>query len=346
MTRVAQVMAGAAKGGAELFFERLCIALHDAGDTVLPAIRTNATRAKLLRDAGLAPAEFAFGPPFDLLTRPRLGAALRRFAPEVAIFWMNRANQHVPRGDWISVGRLGGYYDLRYYQGRDHLVGNTRGIVAWLRAAGWPASRSHYLPNFAEDFAAVSPADVTELTIPPGHRLLLALGRLHDDKGFDVLIRALARVRLAILAIAGAGSEQARLTELARALGVSDRVRFLGWRTDAGALLKAADVFVCSSRIEPLGNMVLEAWSAERPVVAARAAGPAELISDGRDGLLVALEDPAALASAIGQALEDDALAARLAKAGRRRFETEFAAAPVLAAWRAFLSEVIAAAAA
>ena len=73
---------------------------------------------------------------------------------------MNRANQHrVARRRGCSVGRLGGYYDLRYYRGCDHLVGNTRGIVDWLRRSGWPAERTHYLPNFVDEFAATPAAD-------------------------------------------------------------------------------------------------------------------------------------------------------------------------------------------
>jgi glycosyltransferase involved in cell wall biosynthesis len=333
-------MAGAAEGGAELFFERLCIALHREGETVLPAIRPNPARDATLRAAGLDPAGFAFGPPLDLLTRPRLRAALRRFAPEVAVFWMNRANQHAPAGDWVSVGRLGGYYDLKYYRGRDHLIGNTRGIVSWLRRAGWPAERTHYLPNFVADFAAEPQADRAALGVPRHEKLLLGLGRLHTDKGFDTLIRALPRIPHTTLALAGAGPEQDALRDLARREGVAGRVRFLGWRQDAGRLLKAADVFVCASRIEPLGNMVLEAWSASCPVVAVAAAGPAELIRDGGDGKLVPHEDPAALATAIAAVLEDAPLATALAQAGRARFESEFAASPVLAAWRAFLNGV------
>jgi glycosyltransferase involved in cell wall biosynthesis len=340
MTRVAQIMAGAAEGGAELFFERLCIGLHQAGETVLPVIRANPARAATLTAAGLAPQTLAFGPPVDLLTRPRLRATLRRFAPDVAVFWMNRANQHAPRGDFVSVGRLGGYYDLKYYRGRDHLVGNTRGIVAWLRRQGWAAGRTHYLPNFVEDFAATPPADRSALGFAPHQRLLLGLGRLHTDKGFDTLIRALPRIPRASLAIAGAGPEAAALAELARREGVAERMQFLGWRRDAGALLRAADVFVCSSRIEPLGNMVLEAWSAGTPVVAVAADGPRELIADGADGLLAPHEDPAALAAAITGLLDDPSRAASLAAAGRARYATEFAAAPVLARWRAFLSAI------
>jgi glycosyltransferase involved in cell wall biosynthesis len=336
MTRVAQVMAGAAQGGAELFFERLCIALHQAGEPVLPVIRRNPERAALLRAAGMAPAELTFGTPIELLTRPRLGRILRAFRPQVVVTWMNRANMHVPRGDWVRVGRLGGYYDLRYYRGCDHLVGNTHGIVAWLRSQGWPAERTHYLPNFADDFSATPPAS----DLPTGRPLLLALGRLHTDKGFDTLIRALALVPGAQLAIAGAGPELAALQQLARRERVADRVSFLGWRNDAGALLRAADLFVCSSRIEPLGNMVIEAWSAGCPVVAVRADGPAELIRDRTDGLLVGHEDPGALAGAIATLLADRALAGSLAAAARAKFAEGYSPDAVTQKWRRFLAKI------
>lgn len=334
--RVAQVMAGAALGGAELFYERLTLALHAAGEQVLPIIRRNPVRAARLRAAGLDPVELAFGNPMDVLTRPRLRAALEGFRPQVVVSWMNRAARLTPRGQWTLVGRLGGYYDLRYYRRCDHLVGNTRGIVAWLRAQGWAEERTHYLPNFVADFADTPPATVRAA----GRPLLLGLGRLHTDKGFDLAIRALARLPGAHLAIAGEGPERAALAALAAREGVAGRVHFLGWRDDAGALLRAADLFVCSSRIEPLGNMVIEAWSAGCPLVALRAAGPSELIRPGQDGLLTPLEDVAALAGAIAPLLADPARAAALAAAGRARFAAEFAAAPVLAAWRRFLAGV------
>lgn len=334
--RVAQVMAGAALGGAELFFERLSLALHAAGEEVLPVIRRNPARAARLRAGGLVPVELAFGNQLDFLTRPRLRAALGAFTPRVVVSWMNRAAGLTPRGAWTLVGRLGGYYDLRHYRACDHLVGNTRGIVTWLRAQGWPADRTHYLPNFVTDFAATAPAR----DLPPFRPLLLGLGRLHTDKGFDLAIRALPRLPGAHLAIAGEGPEHAALAALAAREGVAGRVHFLGWREDAGALLKAADLFVCSSRIEPLGNMVIEAWSAGCPLVALAAAGPSELIRPGEDGLLAPLEDVTALAEAIAGLLADPARAQTLAANGRARFAGEFAAAPVVAAWRRFLAEV------
>ena len=212
--RVAQVMAGAVRGGAELFYERLCIALHEAGDEVLPVIRTNAERAALLREHGMAPVELAFGTRLDLLTRPRLRRVLKEFAPRVVVAWMNRAAMHAPRGEWVLAGRLGGYYrpqplpPLRPFD-RQHARHRRLAAAAGLGRE----TRTHYLPNFADDFSATPPA----IDLPGTERRLLALGRLHTDKGFDTLIRALPRVPGATLAIAGIGPEEARLRALARA---------------------------------------------------------------------------------------------------------------------------------
>ena len=327
-------MAGAPAGGAELFFERLTVALARTGDEILPVIRRDAQRAERLRAGALRPVELAFGGPFDLLTRPRLAHALRRFAPRVTVAWMNRAARFTPTGNWILAGRLGGYYDLSYYRRCDHLIGNTAGIVAWIAGQGWAADRVHHLPNFAPDLSGAAP---TSLPVPAGAPVLLSLGRLHRNKAFDVLIRAMPRLPAAHALIAGEGPERPALEDLARREGVSARVHFLGWRADTAALLAAADLLVCPSRHEPLGNVVIEAWSARRPVVAAAAQGPAELIADGKDGCLVVPEDAVSLADRIAFLLEDRETAERMADAGRARYVAEFSEAPVLDRWRTFL---------
>lgn len=335
--RIAHLMAGAPAGGAELFFERLAAAQHAAGDAVLPVIRRNPDRATRLAAAGLIPEQLHFGGALDLLTRPRIRAALRRFAPRVAVAWMNRAARMAPRGAWVLAGRLGGYYDLRYYRRCDHLICNTRGITEWIIAQGWPAARVHHLPNFSPDLAGAVPA---VLPVPPGAPTVLALGRLHRNKAFDILIRALPLLPGVHGVIAGGGPERAALLSLAAREGVADRLHLLGWRTDQAALLAACTVLACPSRHEPLGNVVLEAFSAARPVVAAAAAGPAELIEDGATGLLIPPEDPRRLAEALAAVLDDPALAARLSAAGRARFETEHRAAPVLQRWRDALARM------
>ncbi len=345
VVRVAQVMAGAPEGGAELFFERLSVALHRAGDSVLPVVRRDAGRVARLRAAGLAPVGLGFGGALDLLTRPRLRGVLRRFAPRVAVAWMGRAARFAPRGEWVLAGRLGGYYDLSRFRRCDQLVANTRGLAAWIVAQGWPAARVRHLPNFAPDLAGARAwprgmVGMARMPVPEGVPVVLALGRLHRNKGFDVLVRAMRGLPGVHVVIAGEGPERAALERLALGEGVAERVHLPGWTQDGAGLLAACDVLVCPSRQEPLGNVVLEAFSAARPVVAAAAAGPAELIEDGRTGRLVAVEDDVALAGAIGAVLGDQALASRLAAAGRAEFERAHAEAPVLAQWRAFLGSV------
>ena len=330
-------MAGARAGGAELFFERLTGAMHRAGDTVLPVIRRDPARAARLAGAGIMPVQLGFGGALDLITPGRLRGVLRRFEPGVAVAWMSRAARALTREGWVNAGRLGGYYDLKNYRRCDHLIGNTRGIVAWVRAQGWPAGRVHHLPNFAPDLAGATAA----AGLPEG-RIVLAMGRLHRNKAFDVLIRAMAGVDSSLV-IAGDGPERAALMALADDEGVAGRVHFLGWRGDTGALLAGCDVLAVPSRHEPLGNVVLEAFSAGRPVVAAAVAGPVELIDPGRTGLLVPPEEPGRLAAALRSVLADRALAAELAANARAEWERAHAEAPVLARWREALEQMIAA---
>jgi glycosyltransferase involved in cell wall biosynthesis len=336
--RTAQLMAGAASGGAELFFERLCAALSTAGDEVLPVIRRNAARSARLRAAGLVPAEFGFGGALDIWTRPLVARRLKRFAPRVAVAWMGRAARHAPSGPWVLVGRLGGYYDLRQFARCDHLVANTPGLAKWiLDQKKFPAGRVHYLPNFVPDFAGAAPA---ALPVSREAKLVLAMGRLHRNKGFDVLITAISRLPGVHAAIAGEGPERAALERLANHAGVADRVHFLGWRTDTAALLAACDVLACPSRSEPLGNVILEGFSAGRPVVAAMADGPRELIESGRTGVLVARESAIALAAGIEGILGNPGQSGVMVEAARRRYEEAFSEAAVIAQWRGFLAAV------
>jgi len=337
--RLAQIMAGAPTGGAEVFFERLTIALARTTET-LPIIRTDPTRAATLQSANLCPIQLKFGSPLDLLTKPRIRRALNRFNPTIAIAWMSRAARFTPSGPWILIGRLGGYYPLRHYRHCDHLIGNTRQICRHITEQGWPHWRVHHLPNFAPDLLHTPLTPRATLDIPDTTPFILALGRLHKNKGFDLLIRALPQIPNAHVLIAGEGPERANLTALARTLNVGARLHLPGWRTDTAALLAAADVLVCPSRHEPLGNVIIEAWSAARPVVAAAADGPRELITPDKDGLLTPLESPETIAIALNAILRDPATARTLAEAGRASYQARFAEAPVLEKWRRFLTTV------
>ena len=341
--RVLQAMAGANPGGAEMFFVRLVRALRDAGIDQHIVVKRNAYAAKRLREYGLEPEEFAFGGWLDLTTRGNFRRAIERFEPQIVLTWMNRATRYTPRdvspSSVVHVGRLGGYYNLKYYRQCDHLIANTRDIADYLVGHGRSADAVHYLPNFAD--ATVMPAAARHaLNTPPDAPLLLALGRLHANKAFDVLLAALVDVPDAFLWLGGTGKLDDELRGQAARLGVDERVRFLGWRDDAAALYAAADLYVCPSRIEPLGNVVIEAWAHNTPVVAAAAAGPVSLIADGTSGLLVPIDDAAALASAINRALASPNLATALAEEGRRRYEQEFTEAAVVEQYVKFFETV------
>ncbi len=342
--RVLQVMAGARHGGAELFFERLVLALDRAGVQQNAVIRTASERAAKIRAAGIATVELRFGGRLDFLTRLAIQREVVNFQPDIALSWMSRAAQKFPprrlgQSRPIHCARLGGYYPLKYYRHCDHLIGNTLDIVDYITSQGWPSARAHYLPNFVDAVTAPSVLRAT-LRTPTDAPLLLAMGRLHPNKGFDVLLTALAQVPGAYLWLAGEGPQEHTLRSQAERLRLTDRVRFLGWRDDGPALLAAADILVCPSRIEPLGNVVIEAWAQKTPVVAARARGPATLITDQISGLLADCEDADALACAIRRVLSDPAFAADLAVAGRKAYEQDFTETAVVARYQDFFEKV------
>jgi glycosyltransferase involved in cell wall biosynthesis len=347
--RVLQAIAGAPYGGAETFFLRLVAALQRAGELQRVLIRRNSDRAKRLRAAGVAVAELSFGGAFDLTTRFAFRREIASWRPTIVLTWMSRATQLCPRGEFKHVGRLGGYYDLKYYRRCDHLIGNTRAIVDYVIRKGWPTERVTYLPNFVPDAGASTDSDtsLSDATTPGLQRpLILALGRLHPNKGFDLLLEALAATRGISLWVAGDGAQRRQLERLASRLGIAERVRFLGWRDDVPALLAQTDLLVCPSLHEPLGNVVIEAWSAGVPVIATASDGPAGLITDGENGVLVPLPNtpgggPQALASAIERVLADAPLRAKLGKAGRRAYEAEFTEPIVVSRYRNFFDRAI-----
>jgi glycosyltransferase involved in cell wall biosynthesis len=343
--RLLQAMAGARHGGAETFFVRLAAALQHEGEDQRVLIRRDRDRAQQLRDAGVAVAELGFGGAFDVVSRLAFRREIARWRPHIVLSWMNRATRLCPRGDFVHVGRLGGYYDLKYYRGCDHLIGNTRAILAYAVAAGWPGDRIDYLPNFVPDLR--QDAALPAAAAAAGRPLALALGRLHLNKGFDLLLDAMTQTHEIELWIAGDGPLRRRLERRAVRLGIADRIAFLGWRSDVAALLARADLLVCPSLHEPLGNVVIEAWSAGVPVVATRSEGPAALIEDGETGILVPLPQqpgggPTALARAIESVAGDAALRGRLADAGRRTYEAEFTAGAVVARYRGFFERIAA----
>jgi glycosyltransferase involved in cell wall biosynthesis len=156
---------------------------------------------------------------------------------------------------------------------------------------------------------------------------LVAVGRLKRPKDFLTLVRALAALgpgSFAEALIVGDGPDRAAIEREISRLGLEDRVRLAGERSDVPELLAAADVFVLSSASEGLPLSVMEAMAAGLPVVASAVGGIPELVIDGETGLLVPAGDATELTAALERVLLDRQLRRRLGAAGRARAENAF----------------------
>jgi glycosyltransferase involved in cell wall biosynthesis len=162
--------------------------------------------------------------------------------------------------------------------------------------------------------------------------LLVVVGRLHPEKGYDHLFRALPKLRTRthrpfILLVAGSGPFEEEFRRQVAALGCQREVSFLGFRQDAPTLMAAADVVVLPSVAEAFGIALAEALYIGTPVVATRVGGIPEIVDDGVDGVLVPPASSDALAYAIADLLDDPDRRGRMTGAGRekvlRRFSFE-----------------------
>lgn len=205
------------------------------------------------------------------------------------------------------------------------------------------------------DGLAVAPARAPRdraraaLDLPADAFVCAILGRISAWKGQDVLIRALAEpggeATIALVAGDPWTGEERRLVELrglARALGVTARVRFAGFRPDVENVYGAADVVaVPSTQPDPLPNSALEAAAAGCCVVAAAHGGLPEIVADGVSGRLVAAGDPAALAAALGALRADPAQRDRLGAAAAADVRERFAPALFLTRAQALYDELL-----
>lgn len=167
--------------------------------------------------------------------------------------------------------------------------------------------------------------------------VLLFVGRLHEQKAVDVLLRAMAVLSASIpaeLIVAGDGPERSDLERLVVELGIDEVVHFLGMVDDIDAELQRADVLVLPSRAEGLSNTLLEAMACSLPVVASCITANRNLIEEGRTGRLFRLDDADDLAKVLRGLLEDDVARAEIGLAGRKLVEDTYSVEQVAAEYR------------
>jgi len=202
-----------------------------------------------------------------------------------------------------------------------------------LRVEGAPAERLHTVPYGLDPATIPARPDAraalrAALGLPADALLVGSVCRLVEQKGLLYGLRGFAAVAGEIpgahYVIAGDGPLRPALAAEARALGVSERVHFLGWRDDAHAVFAALDVFLAPSLWEGFGLVFLEAMAHRLPVISTSVSAIPEIVADGETGWLVPPRDTDALAGALRAALTDPAARQARGANGRARLEAEF----------------------
>ena len=178
-------------------------------------------------------------------------------------------------------------------------------------------------PDIHRCIEPASPATLLSLGVQPQAPLVVQVAHLVPHKDPLNFVRAVATARTRIPSLqallVGDGPLRGEVESAVRKLGLTDTLHITGYRTDADALLAAADVAVLSSREEGLGSVLLDALLLGKPVAATRAGGIPEVIEHGVTGLIAAVNDPQALGDHIAALLSDRALATRFGAAARSR---------------------------
>ncbi len=334
-------------GGADQFYVRLVGALHAAGQPVLAVNRPGSPVARALAGTGVEQIHVPMANRWDLWSVWRIRRLLEARAPCIVQTYMGRATRltRPPAGRCVHIARLGGFYKIDgYYRHANAWVGNTRAICDYMIKEGLPARRVFHIGNFVPDARAYDPVQSLALReglgIGADAWVLFGLGRLIAKKGFQDLLAALALLpreiagRPWVMLVAGDGDDAAGLRAQSEALGLVDRVRWLGWQDPPDPWFDLADVVVVPSRHEPLGNVILEAWNYRRPVVSTDSDGARELIRDGETGAMTPCADPAALARSLVGLLEmSDTQRRAMGEAGHRDLQARFGKRTILDAY-------------
>ena len=280
-----------------------------------------------------------------------LARAIRRLRPALAFATLQQGNVALQLAASLSMTRVptvlreSNYQSLRgrrrgglldravgwSYRRAERVVALSDGVNEDVRARyGVSAKRvmTIYNPVEIDEIARLAGAEPEGDAPPPaGSFHVVGAGRLTRQKGFDLLIRALARLSDVPwhLTLLGDGPDRRELEELVGALRVGDRVSMPGFVKNPYALMARADLFVLSSRWEGFGHVIVEAMACGTPVLATRCpAGPDEIITDGVDGRLCAPDSGEALADALAELAAAPDERRRLAEAARsscRRFD-------------------------
>ena len=363
---ILHVLASGAMGGLESVVKALAVGLSRRGHQVCVIAILDLEPAPhpfelSLARAGLPVSPIRLPPRAYLRERTRLSEHFRRAAPQVVHTHGYRADVQggaVARRLGIPTistvhGFTGGDWKNRLYERLqegalrrcDAVVAVAPTLVDRLRSRGVAKERIHLIRNAWAGPSGLLPRDQArrDLDLPEHAWIAGWVGRVSHEKGADVLLSALAQPEALTVeaCIIGDGPERTTLEERARQSEMLDRVRWTGIRDEAARLYRAFDAFVLSSRTEGTPIALFEAMAAEVPIVATSVGGVPDVVTPA-EAMLVAPDDPRALASALKTTLGDREAARQRADAARKRLHESFSSGSWLEAHEQLYRQLIA----
>ena len=327
--KICVIMLARKFGGAERFYVDLTNGLARRGHEVLAISNVRSKAAlRLEKRANLQCGSVRVLGPWDPLAPRNVLKLIRDFAPDIIQTSLGRAAHLAgPAARQLNiplVAHTHDFVDLKYFRNATVFTPTTRAQRDYLANQGIGAGNIRLIPNFS----SFSP--VNGINCRPEVRKIVAHGRFVHKKGFDMLLRSFGRLagENIRLYLAGDGAERRRLTDLATALNLGDKVCFAGWQDDIRSFLLQGDLFVLPSRYEPFGIAVLEAMACGIPIIATKCHGPVEILDNDSAWLCDADED--ALTGALESAISDPDGRRQRAQTAWTLFRERYAAGRVI----------------
>jgi len=318
--KILQVMGGYLDGGAEIFYIDALSALSNSNIEQYAIInKRNKKGIAKLKALNIPFKTVSFNKLFKWPSKSTISKVIKEFKPDIAHYWMGRACSFSIRGEHINIGWHSGYRGVERFRDCDYHIALTNELKKHIALQGIDSDKIYELPIYTNENKSKK-INRKDFDTPDDKQLILSLSRLHPVKGIDILLEAMVKVPEAFLWIAGSGPLEKDLISQSEKLGLTERVRFLGWRDDKEALMATSDICVFPSRNDAFGAVIIEAWAAKKPNIACKSPGPEAIISDNHDGLLVEIDDVNQLAEVIKKVIGNKKLASSLANNGYKNF--------------------------
>jgi len=348
-------------GGAEQILFELCRGLKDKFEIRVLVLKRKGHFAKLIEGLGIPVKSYELGTKINLgyllgLFRVffRLRSDLSKMKPDILQGILFQANQMTK-----LAGRLAGI-KLRLCAIHTFDESAAKAFLEKLtsRFATRYVVAPEALKKFCVDRYSIPPGKIqviwngirfektqtdrkqmlNELGLAPGLKIMGAIGRLHREKGQDILIRSFSRLTGEFpelrLVIVSDGPERQNLEALAKNLGLGERVIFTGFVPEPEKYFSLFDLFVLPSRIEAMPMVLMQAMAHAQPAVATNVGGVADLIDDNKTGILTPPEDDSSMSSAIARILRNPELSKQLGAAAKMKAEKEFGLEKMIGAYQ------------